>query len=859
MSIKTSTSRLCAALFALLFFTAAGATTDKGKGRISLTFTDEPLPSALKKIERQGGKSILFTYGETERYRVTAAIRDKTQAEALAAVLKDKPFSYIERDIYFVVQHTPDKAARAGVTGRVTDPQGRPLAFATVVMLTKAGGRYVTGGVTADDGTFVLPSMPAEPCLLKVSFVGCKTAVAECRRDNSIRLEADSRQLKEVVVRNDRPMIERKGGNILANVAGTPLSQMGSASDMISHLPFVNGDGGSFSVIGRGSAEVYINGRKVRDAEELNQLQATEILQAELIMNPGARYSAEVGAVIRLKTIRLRGQGFSGSGYTDWSQGRRGNGREGFSLNYRRGGLDVFVKENLKYAEGYSTKQDLSIMNTSAEWRMLNDLTITGRSASFKGEAGFNYEPDQRQSLGMRYVAATALGRDWSRTCGTTVITRDGEPYDRLATDSYDESKNGWNHSLNAYYTGTFGQWGVDFNADYVGGDSRSWQTAANDGTTDAESYNDVDNRLYAAKLVITAPLFGGTLGVGTEESFTDRRDRFVQSGFSADADDHLRQHYYSAFADYAVTLGRFHLSAGLRYEHRRTRYEEAGVFMAGQSPTYRDLLPSASVTYSHGGVNLSLAYRQMVLSPSYRMLSSKTSYVSKYMYDNGDPLLVPQKHNSVTLDGGWRWVNFSLWYDYTLHMYTSYFMPYDDAGHPGVMLKTMASIPYTHQYGGQVELTPKFGVWQPRLYAGVNWYDSDATSLGIPYLANEPQFWVGLDNSFTFPNGWFVNLRASYDTRATMSYAVSQPEGQVKLRVAKSFFKDKSLKIGLNVDDIFRTGRDRFTLYGDRTYYDGRRYNDRQRVRLTVNYTFNATKSKYRGKGAGQAEKQRL
>ena len=296
-----------------------------------------------------------------------------------------------------------------------------------------------------------------------------------------------------------------------------------------------------------------------------------------------------------------------------------------------------------------------------------------------------------------------------------------------------------------------------------------------------------------------------------------------------------------------------------MRYEHQRTKYYEAGVLKAEQSPTYNDLIPSASVDYSHGDWNFSLAYRLLKLSPLYRMLTSATSYVSKYMYRNGDPLLVPQKHNYFTIDGGWRWINFSIWYDYALNMYTSFFKPYDEDGHPGVMLQTMASIPYTNMYGMSVELTPKIGIWQPRLSASIDWYDSDARSIGIPYLWNRPGFDFVFDNSLTFSHGWFLNLKARLGLRGKQSYAIKQQYGTVRLRVVKTFFKDKSLRVALSADDIFNMGRGRFTVYGDRTYYDRRTWSDTQRIGISVNYTFNATKTKYKGKGAGESEKQRL
>ncbi len=856
--ITIPSKRLLAALVAAFCMAVCTQAADKN-GLVTLTLTDEPLPQALKMIERQGGKSILFTYKETERYRVTMNIKSKTEAEAIAAVLRGKPFSYIERSGYFVVQYSRKSTAGDGVRGRVTDTEGRPMGFANVIMLRGRDSSYVAGCVTEADGTFAFPSMPSAPCLLKVSFVGCKTTFAPCRSVNDIRLESDTRLLKGVTVTNDRPIIEHRGGTLVANVAGTPLALTGSADELLSNLPMVTGEEGSYEVIGRGAAEVYINSRKVRDATELKQLQADEVLSAEIIMNPGARYSSETGAVIRLKTKRKSGQGLSGQAAVNWSQGRNGRGNEGLSLNYRTGGLDIFVRGHFFENNDYSSSTTNTVMWTSSTWRTAIHNSGTDRNANFRGEVGFNYEPDARQSFGVRYVPGKLLGTARSKRSGNTVVSRDGELVEELNSQSTMETTAGWNHSVNAYYNATFGPWGIDFNADYYTSDSHTGQNVMYDGVTDASSVNDVKNKLYAVKLVLSRQIGKGQIAVGTEETFTDRRDRFTQSGFSADADDNLRQSYYSAFADYSLPLGKFSLTASLRYEHQRTRYYEAGVFNGGQSTTYNDLLPSASVDYQHGDFSLSLSYRLMKLSPSYSMLSSATSYSSKYLYSSGDPNLVPQKHNYVSLLGGLRWVTLNLWFDYTQNMYTTYYKPYDDAAHPGVMLQTMASIPHTRQYGAALSLTPKIGLWQPNFQADVDWYDADARCLGITKHWNEPRLTLSLNNFFTFNHGWMLRLYGTYQFYSRSSYAIKRPVGYVDLRVVKTFFKDKSLKLALNVKDAFNTRYYPFTGYGDRTYSSSDNHRDYRRVELNLAYTFNATKSKYRGRGAGQSEKQRL
>lgn len=46
---------------------------------------------------------------------------------------------------------------------------------------------------------------------------------------------------------------------------------------------------------------------------------------------------------------------------------------------------------------------------------------------------------------------------------------------------------------------------------------------------------------------------------------------------------------------------------------------------------------------------------------------------------------------------------------------------------------------------------------------------------------------------------------------------------------------------------------------YGTQMKLDKWNYSDSQAVRLTIRYAFNSTMSKYKGRGAGQSEKNRL
>ena len=315
----------------------------------------------------------------------------------------------------------------------------------------------------------------------------------------------------------------------------------------------------------------------------------------------------------------------------------------------------------------------------------------------------------------------------------------------------------------------------------------------------------------------------------------------------------------FSGFIDYSLPLGKFNILAGLRYEFQQTDYYEKGIHQDGQSPIYHDWIPVISIRYTSGNWFLALSHRTLKYSPSYDMLTSAITYQNKYSYQSGEPFLVPQIHRSTTFDVGWKWVNFNINYDHCWNMYTNYTRPYDDINHPGVLLFGMASIPHTNIYGAGIALSPKIGIWQPQFTTSVNWYDSHAACVGIPQNWNEPRFHFNFDNNFSFPKGWFFNIKGILSPGAKQSSAIWKTEGRVDAQLTKSFLKDQSLKVSVTAKDIFHTGYRYFTIYGDRTFSSNRDYLDQQRFGIRLSYQFNATKSKYKGTGAGASEKSRL
>ena len=350
-----------------------------------------------------------------------------------------------------------------------------------------------------------------------------------------------------------------------------------------------------------------------------------------------------------------------------------------------------------------------------------------------------------------------------------------------------------------------------------------------------------------------------GKLSFGSEGTLTERIATFKQSGYSADADDLIKQKSLAGFANYAISFGKWKANAGVRYEHRETDYYDEGIRIAQQSPTYNDFIPTASLSWADNGFGLSLSYRMMKTYPAYFLLSNAISYRNQYEYDTGNPLLEPNQTYQLNLSASYKWLYATLQYKRVKNSSGNICMPYNEETHPGVLLFGSANLATYNGYSLNLVAAPQIGCWRPQFTAYVSFSPIDGRNLGIEVYRKQPYFLFEWDNSFQFPNGWFLNIQADYHPACHSGFSVFHTTGQVNARVSKSFLKDNAMTVALTASDIFRTGNYYFHIHGINSSVKKTIYRDFQRIGLQLSYKFNATKSKYKGTGAGQSEKNRL
>ena len=99
------------------------------------------------------------------------------------------------------------------VTGKVVDCRGRPVEFANIVLLSATDSLFINGGVSNENGDFVIPC-DVRQLLVKVTCVGYRTLWRTVSTENigTVRLTAESYAIKGVVVKGERPQYKMANG-----------------------------------------------------------------------------------------------------------------------------------------------------------------------------------------------------------------------------------------------------------------------------------------------------------------------------------------------------------------------------------------------------------------------------------------------------------------------------------------------------------------------------------------------------------------------------------------------------------------------------------------------------------------------
>ena len=828
--------------------------------KVSRDYQDQSLSKVLEDLNvATADHTIYFIYDELEDFTVTTSFNNLPLEEAVRQVVGFYPMKVTSDGSRIFVECMQKESTK--VIGRVIDEQGKPVEFANISLLCDSV--FTAGGVSNENGDFVIPCN-AQRVTLKVTCIGFKTASQNVSvgEVGNITLQTETYTIGGVVVKGEIPQYKATHGGMSVDIQHSILHDIGSADDLLSMLPMVQGRDGKFEVLSKGEPEIYINNKKVRNANELKQLKSTDIKSVDIITAPGAQYNAEVNAVIRIRTIKPQGDGFSLMATTQTWRNNQWNNYEDLTLKYRTGGLEAFANVAFDWAH-YSNDQNLDqeLHISKDKFDIHAEVPVRIRWAEIHHTAGLSYDFSADHSVGLSFSSEKRLFQHATYDMMQHYL-KNGAFYGDilLKTQAEETIKPTW--ELNTYYTGKVGKIGIDLNATLLRHESedqlhqQEYSQELNDRIITTTNHE--KRTMAAGKLVLTYPIWKGSLSAGSEVTSTQSHgNNYNVENIIPEADNEMKEKNIAGFAEYGLLLGQWHLNAGLRYEHVKTDYTSFDIWQSEPSRTYNDWFPNLSAAWQKGKWSAQLSYSKRITRPPYSILSSQIVYDSRMFYEGGNPLLRPSVRQSIDLNVTYSWLTFVSGFTRENDLFSHIGQIYDEEQE--IAIFRMMNFDHQDRVYATLVASPKLGFWQPSatLHYYQQMFDAEAYG-GAPKKLNKPEFSFDLKSWFVINPTTKALLQASYTGSNHWAFMYRNSNFIMNARIQKSFLEGR-LNATLYANDIFRTNRNKLTTYyaiGSTTQDD---YGYTQQVGLTLSYNFNATNSKYKGTGAGNEEKSRL
>lgn len=756
--------------------------------------------------------------------------------------------------------------AQQTIRGWITDEQRSPIEYANVIALSVRDSSLVTGAVTDNAGKFLL-TLPANSnqVFLRVSGIGYE------QRNVFLPLIADTLQLKAesetktmegVTVTAQRPKMAIRNDALVTTIIGSSLAKAGSGNDVLKRIPLLSGKEGSYSVIGRGAAVIYINNRKITDATEIERLNSSDIKDIEVITNPGARYDATVSAVIRIHTVRKVGDGFGFDVRTSAYYWENWDTYNQLNMYYRRNGLELTAGSAYNIDNSLNKQTTTNKVQTANLWtnKWTSDSRFRNTNNNYTLSAA--YEFNANHSVGARFFTNLLVGANNGSSIFSTDVLKNNVLFDHIESQISGNSTAIPNKSLSAYYVGKVGKIDIDFNTDYYYGRETEYRITTEQSATNANrtvtSAGIHTNKFFATKLVLSHPLFGGSLSVGNENTFTNHEQNYVnQENVVPSTASTIKERNNAFFFEYSRPTPIGQLMAGLRYEHVNSDYYEQGVYSPAHSRTYSQWFPSLTFATRIKEVGLQLSYSAKTSRPSYRQLGTNVEYMNRFTRQSGNPTLKPETLHNITLVSSWSWLTFVANYTQT-HNKIMYWNEQEstDENITNLRYRNFKRFPALTL---SLTAAPRMGVWSPQLilFCQKQWFDIER--LGSKLDLSKPIWGILWNNTFDFKDNWIAETRLKVTSKGiTENSELTRNNCAFNFSVRKAFLNDR-LSVTVGVNDLFNRSANQLLLYTNNLSIDTKQEFDSREFYVTLRYKFNTARSKYKGTGAGQSERKRF
>ena len=737
-------------------------------------------------------------------------------------------------------------------SGRVISSEDKaPIPLANIVLLAQDSS-FIAGGVTDELGRYSITTEQGKvPQWIRATCIGYEDLLRPIsrypREGAEIILEVQTNQLQDVTVRAKRKAFKLKDGAFVANVSAVPsLRNSGSIDNLLNRIPFVQGSGGSFSVLGTGGeATLYLDGQRVQDASILQHLRSQDIASVEVINTPGAQYKASTNSVIKIHTIKKQNMTSLSASQYALLQNRLSTYT---GVNVAHSNARAYWNFNAGYSRAATVSGNsdyYSMPNGSGDLlETFSSSDMTNRSDIFMGGLGLNISPAKETNIGfvsnLKVVAVTIDYASEGLIHKESGIVRLNTPY----TSQIDSRP--YKSTSSLYYNGKIGTTSVNVTDEILLGSATKSSvydevgTSAHAQTKGADRYG-----MNSLMLSFQTPVKGVKLGYGAELALSFNKNELQQTeqGIVTDVVSSTvknGQTLLGTFVDVRAQWLGLSWYAGLRYEYEASSYTQNGTRVTRQKPSPHFLSPSFSLSYSGEDLQATLSYRKSLHRPAYSSLNNFTLLENQYVYQQGSPFLLNETNDALQLLGTYKTLSFSASYNYIRNTATTALARHETKA--DVLLKRRINIPSYSTLSLGLNWSDSFGPYSPSIEVGFQKQLLKYSGLTF----DRPMLELSTSHYVELGKGWSVNADASYSSRSHSLFSEYSAKWSYSLMLSKEI---GNFTFDLSLQNLFLDNKQYRTRRMAGIFAQEIEAQDFSGVGLNVSYRIHSLKAAYRNK----------
>ena len=290
-----------------------------------------------------------------------------------------------------------------------------------------------------------------------------------------------------------------------------------------------------------------------------------------------------------------------------------------------------------------------------------------------------------------------------------------------------------------------------------------------------------------------------------------------------------------TAYLNIDHAIGKFHYQIGLRGEYEY-RHEENESYKKKHSFYF---LPSVGVSHRvSDDLNFMLYYRRTTTQPTVKQLNTNVSYMNKYIYFTGNPLLKPTvSHTFMT-----RWAfpyHFSLTCNYSYDKNSIFQLTVNDKDDPNILVDTYENLKKSQELNLTLAWDRTFRFYYLNLNASYSQSFAKVPFVNQEVKYSKPAYSFYAMHSVTLYEDIKLNILGSYTTTREYATTYSKESYSASVQLQMLLLKKRlnvliSGDCLLNGGDIYQETRYKHTLMINKSNFHPRG------ITIGITYNFN-------------------